>query len=545
MRFLPANADGLVIEVDDLDQALALFRSLRSEPIPGVEELVPAARTVYVRFRPWLTSRAAIAAQVRGRSLTAVPPPAGGLVRIPVHYAGEDLPDVAAICGLTVAEVVRRHTAATYTVAFTGFAPGFAYLAGGDPALRVPRRSTPRTAIPAGAVGVAGEFTGVYPRVSPGGWQLLGRTAVLMWDLHREAPALLQPGARVQFVDAGAEPATVVEAATAGTVRRDHRVADLPEPDRALVVVHPGTASVLQDLGRPGLTGMGVSRSGAMDRGSLRRANRLVGNRTDAPAVEAAAGGLRVRARGDLVVALAGAPVPVRVQSPAGARSEPMDRALALDDGETLELGAPAAGVHTYLAVRGSFGAEPVLGSLSGDVLAGIGPAPLLPGDVLALGDDGAAAAVAVHDAPPPSLPAPEDVVELDVVLGPRTDWCTPESLGVLTGQEWTVTPQSNRVGLRLAGPVPIQRAVTAELPSEATPAGALQVPPSGQPVLFMADHPLTGGYPVIGCVAHHHLDLAAQVPVTGRVRFRVIAAFSDQPGDAAVLTTAGGEARS
>jgi allophanate hydrolase subunit 2 len=183
----------------------------------------------------------------------------------------------------------------------------------------------------------------------------------------------------------------------------------------------------------------------------------------------------------------------------------------------------PARGVCSYLAVRGSFAVEPVLGSASRDVLAGIGPEPLRAGDVLAVGAGRPPSAVALDAGPVPALPATADVVVLDVVLGPRADWCAPGAVDVLTGQDWTVTPQSNRVGLRLHGPSRVERSRLDELPSEATVAGALQVPPSGQPVLFMADHPVTGGYPVIACVAAHHLDLAAQVPVGGRLRFRVV----------------------
>ncbi len=535
MRFLPAGSGGLLIEVANLEQALALFGSLRRDPVEGVEELVPAARTVLVRFRPSLTDPGRIAAQVRDRRLTRATAEQedGPLVNIPVHYDGEDLPDIARSCGLSEAEVVRRHTAATYSVAFTGFAPGFAYLAGGDPALRVPRRSSPRISIPAGAVGLAGEYSGVYPRASPGGWQLLGRTTVLMWDLDRANPALLQPGMRVQFVNAGQANAETIGPNSVEAATSQPNSNEPAEGGRALAVLSPGALSILEDLGRPGQSGLGVSRSGAMDHGALRRANRLVGNPSDAPALEVASGGLRVRARGDLVLALAGAPAGLAIEAPGGNRVVRAEVAFALDDGEVLTLGAPPRGVHSYLAVRGSFAVDRVLGSASGDVLSGIGPPPLQAGDVLTIGTRPTVGAVVIDASPAPPLPAAIDVVWLDIVLGPRADWCTPESVQRFTAQEWTVTPQSNRVGLRLQGKAGIDRSTTEELPSEATVAGAVQIPPSGQPVLFMADHPVTGGYPVIGCVAAHHLDLAAQVPVTGRIRFRVVTGFDDKSPDA------------
>jgi biotin-dependent carboxylase-like uncharacterized protein len=175
----------------------------------------------------------------------------------------------------------------------------------------------------------------------------------------------------------------------------------------------------------------------------------------------------------------------------------------------------------SYVAVAGGVAGEPVLGSLSTDLLSGIGPSPLRVGDVVRVGRAREAAAAAEAD-PGPRLPAPEGLTEIEVLLGPRDDWFTPGGLQTFLDQEWTVTPRSNRVGLRLAGGQPLERSRTEELPSEGTVPGSVQVPANGQPVVFTADHPVTGGYPVIACVARHDLDRMGQVPVGGRVRFRV-----------------------
>lgn len=515
MRLLPAGSDAVLVEVADLDEALALFASLRDEPIPGVEELVPAARTVLIRFDPGRTGPTELVEQLRRRSLTTTAAAADGpLVSVPVHYDGEDLVEVARLCGLDEAEVVRRHTLAPWTVAFTGFAPGFAYLFGGDPALDVPRRAEPRTVIPAGSVALAGRFSGIYPRASPGGWQLLGRTSLAMWDLGRDDPALLRPGMRVQFVDVG--PVEEPPAPTQGA----H--APGPPTTRALEVLTPGALTVVVDLGRPGRSAQGVARSGAVDRTSLRRANRLVGNPADVAALEVAAGGLQVRAHGDLVLAVTGAPAPLTLHTAGGRFDVPGERAFALDDGEELHLGAPASGVVSYLAVRGALAVDPVLGSASTDLLAGIGPAPLRTGDVVGVGSQ-VVSAVALDSDPVPALPGRDVVVDIDVVLGPRDDWFSDPALHLFWSQEWTVTPRSNRIGLRLEGKEALERSRPGELPSEGTVPGAIQIPPSGQPVVFTADHPVTGGYPVIACVAAHHLDLVGQVPVGGRVRFRPV----------------------
>lgn len=198
MRFLPCGDQGLLVETGSLEQALGLYRSLEHAPPPGVTDLVPAARTVLLRLAPG-ADPARIERDVRSRDLAEAEREPGPLVRVPVRYDGEDLCEVAELTGLPVREVVRLHTGCEWTVAFGGFAPGFAYLTGGPRELRVPRRADPRTRVPAGAVGLAGEFSGVYPRSSPGGWQLVGRTDLAVWREDRDPPALLRPGARVRF----------------------------------------------------------------------------------------------------------------------------------------------------------------------------------------------------------------------------------------------------------------------------------------------------------------------------------------------------------
>lgn len=518
MRLLPVHRGALLVELDDLQQTLGLLASLQAEPIDGIDEIVPGARTLLLGFRPERLPRAALVAQLRSRPLDLCASAAGALVEIPVHYDGEDLAEVAGLLGLGACEVVRRHTGCEWFVAFTGFAPGFAYLSGGDPLLNVPRRASPRTRIPAGAVALAGGFSAVYPKASPGGWQIVGQTSVPMWDLSRDPPALLHPGQRVRFIDAGPRPAQAGPVRTAAVARPT-------SSGTALEIVSTGLQALLQDLGRPGQAAQGVAASGAMDRGSLRAANRLVGNAAGTACIETVQGGLMVQSRGTVVVAVTGATGPLTLTGVDGiARAVPRHAPLALDDGDRLALGEPCAGVHSYLAVRGGFAVAPVLGSLAFDSLADVGPPPLATGDRLAVHAP-ARGAVALPDAAPDAgWPGSQDTVTLDVTLGPRTDWFTPEAVALFVLQTWTVTPQSNRVGLRLAGEQPLARAKSVELPSEGTVLGAIQVPASGQPVLFLADHPLTGGYPVIACIVPRHLDLAGQLPVGVRVKFRVLA---------------------
>ena len=527
MRFLPVNRNALMVELADLDDTLALLASLQRTPVHGVEELVPAAKTILVYFRASATTAAQVVSEIASRKLDARTERSDVLVEIPVHYNGEDLADVAQILGISEAEVIARHTGSEYTVAFTGFAPGFGYLSGGDPIFNVPRRSSPRTKVPAGSVALAGTFSAVYPQASPGGWQLIGVTETPMWDLSRDLPALLQPGYRVKFVDAATLPA----AASTPAVSASATVADSAS-DNALLVRATGLLTVFQDTGRHGQAGQGVSASGAMDQVALKTANRLVGNASHVAALETVGGGLQLKSRGDNVVAVTGADAPITITTSQGQRWNVSRYApIALADGDTLSIAQPVAGARCYVAVRGGFNVAPVLGSCSTDTLAHVGPAALKVGDVLTV-QPATHHVVGDTALPPDDLPTLQEDVVLDIEFGPRTDWFTPEAIELLCTQRWQVTPQSNRVGLRIAGEVPLSRTITAELPSEGTPLGALQVPANGQPVLFLADHPLTGGYPVIACVAPHHLDRAGQIPVGAWLRFNPIRRFAEMAPD-------------
>jgi KipI family sensor histidine kinase inhibitor len=200
MKVRVAGERGLLVEVEDLETVHRLHAALRELDPPGIVELVPAYRTVLIVADPAQAEALDdLAARLPHLELPPAEAVAGETVEIPVSYDGEDLPEVAGLTGLEPEEVVRRHTAPEYTVAFLGFSPGFPYLVGLDPALEVPRRDTPRTSIPAGSVGLAGNQTGIYPTASPGGWQLIGRTDVTLFDPARDPPAPLAPGTRLRF----------------------------------------------------------------------------------------------------------------------------------------------------------------------------------------------------------------------------------------------------------------------------------------------------------------------------------------------------------
>ncbi len=533
MRFLPVSLTVLIVELQDLDETLALFASLEAEPVDGIVDIVPAARTLMIRFRPEILTAEGLAGTISTRDLSAKIAPSDMLVEIPVTYDGEDLKDVAELTGLSVSEVIERHTASEFTVAFCGFAPGFGYLVGGDPALQVPRRQSPRTKIPAGSVALAGAFSGVYPQASPGGWQIIGTTPLKMWDLTRDPPALFQPGYRVRFFNLAKRSESVV---VPGQAEPTSANGTASHAATTMTVTAAPMPALVQDLGRFGQAGQGVSSSGALDQGAFRAANRIVGNPVEAPCLEITLGGFAFEISGPTVMALTGAPCPIAIRDKAG-RTIPAEgyQPISLEAGDMVSLGFATRGARSYLAFRGGLDVAPVLGSASTDTLAVVGPEAVGVGAVLSIADgEHRLSPVSLTESPAFVCPAPGEIVTLDVVMGPRSDWFTERGIETLSSQVYEVTPQSNRVGIRLSGPEALERKDKAELPSEGTATGAIQVPHSGQPVLFLADHPLTGGYPVIGTVAEYHLDLAGQIPVNAKIQFRPMTRFAEIEPDRA-----------
>ncbi|MFE3773980.1 biotin-dependent carboxyltransferase family protein [Streptomyces sp. NPDC057579] len=294
--------------------------------------------------------------------------------------------------------------------------------------------------------------------------------------------------------------------------------------DRALSVVRAGALTTVQDLGRPGHAHLGVPRSGALDEPAHRLANRLVGNPASAATLETTLTGCAVRLRTATTVAVTGAACPVTVDG----RPAPWGAPLHVPAGAVLEAGPATHGVRCHLAFAGGIATEPVLGSRAADLLSGLGPDPLSDGAVLPLGSPYGPSAAA--DAVPHTGPAAELV--LPFLPGPRDAWFTADGLRTLATGRFRVSAASNRIGLRTEGP-PLERARDGELPSEGMPLGALQVPPNGLPVLFLHDHPTTGGYPVVGVVPERFLAPAAQAAPGTPVRFVRIGRQPGRPAPA------------
>lgn len=279
-----------------------------------------------------------------------------------------------------------------------------------------------------------------------------------------------------------------------------------------LEIVAPGPLCTVQDRGRPGLAHLGVGQSGAADRAAYELANRLVGNRAGAAALEITFGGLVVRFERSSLVAITGAACLT------AGRDLGDQQPVAVPAGATITFAAPATGLRTYLAIRGGIAVDPVLGSMSTDLLAGLGPTPLVAGDRIAIGPD-PGTTFPVDAAP--RLPATD--APIGVWPGPRTAWFEPDALDALVESDSVVMPTSNRIGARLDG-TPLARCVHHELPSEGLLEGAIQVPTGGHPLILLADHPTTGGYPVIAVVERDHLSRIAQARPGDRLRFQWLA---------------------
>ena len=521
VRILPMGERALLAEVETLAEVLALHDALAAAPPDGVADLVPAARTVLVAFDPAQVSAAAVRAWIARaateRTQAPAAPSAASPIILDIAYDGPDLGETAGLLGVGPGELAERHERAEWTVAFTGFAPGFAYLTSPAWTFDVPRLDTPRTRVPAGAVGLAGGFSGAYPRDTPGGWRLIGTTHAALFDPGAPRPALVSPGDRVRFrrVPAADSGASVIPPA-APTARVAPAAARTPA---ALRVIEPGLLATVQDLGRPGRASIGVARAGALDRSALRIANRLVGNPEAAAGIEVTMGGFRAIAHRDLWIAVTGGSGALVVDGRA------FDPYLAHEwpRGGELSIGWLEHGAHAYLAVRGGVGegdaddSGRVLGSLSTDTLARLGPDPLRAGARLTVGRSPQAPVPVLDIAP---WGAPRDQLELELSPGPRQDWFEASARRVLFDEVWTVSGDADRVGMRLDGPE-LVRTTAWELPSEGMLPGAMQVAPGGRPTVLLADGPVTGGYPVIAVVTDASLDALGQARPGTRIRFR------------------------
>ncbi len=424
---------------------------------------------------------------------------------LPVVFDGADLAEVASAIGITVDRVVELVVTADLEVAFVGFAPGFPYLTGLPAELAaLPRRPTPRTSVPPGSVAVAAGFASVYPRATPGGWHLLGRTVEVLFDPDVAPHSRVAPGDRVRFV---------VSPPTAAPPVAETRRALLDAGDGpCLEVLEPGLATTIQDAGRRGVAHLGVPAAGAADARAASLLHVLLGDDpSTTAALECTATGPTIRVVGDGHLAVVGAGAGAVAVTIDG-RPVPDGAVLPVADGQVVHVGRIAAGLRAYLGVAGGLATPAVLGSRSSDMLSGLGVGVLRTGDRLARG---APRRVRGH-LDLRRAPAVGPVV-LRVVPGPHG------SVEGLEATTWVVGTDVDRIGVRL---VPGDGPGVAPGPARAsTPmvTGAVQVPPDGRPIVLLPDHATVGGYPVVACVATVDLPLLGQLTPGDDVTFVVV----------------------
>lgn len=505
-----ASADTFDPEINQ--EAIAVADAIRQARPPGVRDVVPTYGSVALFFDPLEGDVDALRAMLEACRPSSSGSRAPRTVEVPVVYGAEwgpDLDDVAAFAGCDTETVIERHVSRTYRVFMLGFLPGFPYMAPVDDSIAAPRRPTPRISIPAGSVGIAGRQTGIYPSSSPGGWQIIGRTPLTLIDPDRTPLALFAPGDSVRFTRASRRVLESHEGHAAGT---GHPAPAIGHPALAITVLKPGLLTTIQDRGRWGYQHLGVPPAGPMDPVAHERANRLVGNSSDAATLEMTVAGPDLRFEHAVRFAIAGADLAPEMDGERIASDTPTNGAA----GSVLRFGGRRAGGRAYVAFGGGIDVPAVLGSRATHVAGGIGG---LQGRLLRAGD-----ALQVSGGSPsgsrtePEKGRPASVgtrisggARLRVMRGPHVEYFDESVFELLQRSRFVISPQSNRMGYRLSGP-PIPAAFAGDMMSDATFTGALQVPPSGEPILLMADRQTTGGYPQIAVVISADLSVAGQL---------------------------------
>jgi KipI family sensor histidine kinase inhibitor len=520
-RLLPLGDAAVSVELGaGLDAATnarvrALDRELRARPIEGFVESVPTLRSLLVVYDRSASRPCDVARELRRRlDVRAAAEPPGRLFEVKTVYGGADGPDLEPLArerGLPPSALVALHTAREYTALMLGFKPGFAYLGLVADELECCRHTTPRVRVPAGSVGVAGRQTGIYPVASPGGWQLLGRTALTLFDPGREEPSLFAPGDRVRFV-------AVPELEECAPATPAVHAPSLP----VALVREPGLLTTVQDAGRSGLRRLGVGRAGAVDGPALAAANRAVGAAPEAAALECTVAGPTLEFLAPVRFAVTGADLgAVLERADLGDWPVPRGASVLARPGNRLRFSGRRDGCRAYVALAGGIDAPVVLGSRATDLACGFGG---VAGRSLEAGDVLGVLGAGRSSEGPRWRPAPAaSSVRVRVVPGPQDDHFDAAALSRFLTEPWRVGPSSDRIGLRLGGE-PLRHSGPAEILSDGMLPGSIQVPPDGRPIVMLADGPTTGGYPKIATVLTEDLPLLAQlVPGEGEVRFEKV----------------------
>lgn len=518
-----------------------IFREFTLE-IAEIEEIVPAYCSVTVYF----DSRSCSPEMIRNIALEVLEKTeerlakndggiinSGHLVRIPVCYEGDDFaPDLRSIAeytGLAEDKIVTLHSSPEYLVYMLGFLPGFPYLGGLDERLKVPRLETPRTRIPAGSIAIGGEQTGVYPVDSPGGWRILGRTPLKVFDALRTPAFLYKAGDRIKFdpisreeFDGFDEEKWLNENAGSLVQGEESIVSNHQKPRFVCAggakILDGGVLTTVQDLGRKGFQKYGIGESGAMDKGSFILANELAGNPINAACLEATLCGPEIQFTTDCTFALTGA----KYDATLSGKSVPMNTAVAAHAGDVLKCGFASGGLRSYIAFRGGILVPPVFASASTNLKSRMGG---YEGRKLEAGDEIAFGYVFCNKRDKEEMAnclarncGKDGVLLLECVPGAQFDFFPADAVKKFTSTFYTISPESDRMGIRLLGES-LECGKT-DIISDAIPFGSVQITSSGLPVVMASDRQTTGGYAKIAAVTKKSMDELAQALPGTKVQF-------------------------
>jgi KipI family sensor histidine kinase inhibitor len=528
-RFLAAADSAVVVEFaaqagdEAMTAVLGLDAAIAEDPPVGVVDTTPTLRSLLVEYDPLHVAQGDLVAALRTLAQQhPLPRRPARHHEVPVVYGGDAGPDLDAVAhrlGLAGDEVVRRHTGAGYRVGMIGNLPGLPYLLGLPSQLALPRRGQPRTAVPAGSVAIATQMSCIYPVRAPGGWHLIGRTPIRLFDPAASPPAAMSPGDTVHFVATTADIDIGFDAVSPTTEPQTSPGWTGP----ALLVVSSGLHTTLQDGGRRGMRRFGVPVGGAADGALLGCANELAGNPAETVALEVTHSGPVLQADSAGIRCAVAGECELFIESGAGATRQPSGRSVVIPRGARLRIGRVLRGLRCYVAVAGGFAIEAQLGSRSTLQRGGLGWArgrPLVAGDRLPVS---AQPAGLRNSSPPRGSRGTEATDPIRVVLGPQDDHFTAGGLNAFATSTYTVSPASDRVGVRLEGPTVEHRTGMSDIVSDGCIRGSIQVPGDGQPIILGPDCGTTGGYPKVATVIRADLDRIGQLRPGDRVRFAVV----------------------
>lgn len=512
-------------EINDLVRAI--YQAMLAISMEGIIEVTPTYNTLMITYNPLKISYKTLVDRLNTlmETVDKFEIPISKNVDIPTLYGGEHGPDleyVAHLNHLSTEEVINIHTSTVYRIFMLGFTPGFPYLGGMDERIASPRRTEPRLKIPAGAVGIAGVQTGIYPIESPGGWQIIGQTPLELYNPSRKEPILLKAGDSLRFVPISQETFNQIKAENVleNVLENDLSFnSDYPFEDKHITIHKPGLLTLVEDMGRYGYQAFGVPVSGVMDTFAAQMANLLVSNTREEAVLEITLSGPEILFNFNGYIAITGGDlVPMLNQ-----QSIQMWETLCVQKGDILSFKGLKAGTRSYLAIAGGIQVKTVMNSKSTYTKAHLGGhngRALIKGDCLKVGD--CTKKIIRKMIAPMMIPVYKNVIKIRVIMGPQLEHFNENGIHTFLSSVYHLTIDCDRMGYRLEGPT-IEHSGGADILSDGISFGAIQVPGNGKPIIMMADRQTTGGYAKIANVISADLPKLAQAKSGDQITFHQV----------------------